>query len=31
MNDDEKKIIKAGVTKIISANKITGNYNIVDV
>jgi len=31
MNDAEKKIIKAGVTKIISANTIPGNSSIVDV
>ena len=31
MNDAEKKIRKAGVTKIISANTIPGNSSIVDV
>ncbi len=31
MNDAEKKIIKAGVTKIICANTIPGNSSIVDV
>jgi ribose-phosphate pyrophosphokinase len=31
MNDAEKKIRKAGVTRIISANTIPGNSSIVDV
>ena len=31
MNDAEKKIRKAGVTKIISANTIPGKTSIVDI
>ena len=31
MNDAEKKIRKAGVTKIVSANTIPGKTSVVDV